>query len=126
MGFEGGGIVRKVGPGATRFSVGDRVMYIGTSCFTTQHAMKEALCIKIEDAMSFEQSAAMPCVYTTALMALVDRANLQKGQVCFHCPYLSMSLETNLMISPRLFSSTLQLAASVWLLLRWHRSSVQR
>ncbi|KAG6358653.1 hypothetical protein INS49_012171 [Diaporthe citri] len=80
MGFEGSGIVRKVGPGATRFSVGDRVMYIGSSCFSTQHAMKEALCVKMDDAMSFAQAAAMPCVYTTALMALVDRANLQKGQ----------------------------------------------
>lgn len=80
MGFEGSGIVREVKPGASRFSVGDRVMYIGTSCFSTLHTMKEALCVKMDDSMSFEQAAAMPCVYATALMALVDKAHLQKGQ----------------------------------------------
>ncbi|KUI61191.1 Lovastatin diketide synthase LovF [Cytospora mali] len=80
MGFEGSGIVREVGPGATRFSVGDRVMYIGSSCFTKLHPMKESLCVKMDDAMGFEQAAVMPCVYTTALLALVDKANLQKGQ----------------------------------------------
>lgn len=80
MGFEGSGIVRAVGPGVSRFAVGDRVMYIGSSCFTSIQAMNESLCVKMEDSMSFEQAAAMPCVYATALMALVDKANLQKGQ----------------------------------------------
>ncbi|KAH9986166.1 KR domain-containing protein [Xylariaceae sp. FL0662B] len=80
MGFEGSGIVRAIGPGVSRFSVGDRVMYLGSSCFTTFHTMKEALCVKMENSMSFEQAAAMPCVYATALMALVDKGNLQKGQ----------------------------------------------
>ncbi|KAI2627176.1 putative polyketide synthase [Xylaria nigripes] len=80
MGFEGSGIVRAIGPRVTRFRVGDRVMYQGSSCFTSFHVMKEALCVAIEDSMSFEQAAAMPCVYATALMALKDKAHLEKGQ----------------------------------------------
>lgn len=81
MGFEGSGIVRAVGPGVSRFSVGDRVMYLGSGCFKTIHTMKAALCVKMDDSMTFEQGAALPCVYATALMALVDKADLQRGQV---------------------------------------------
>lgn len=81
MGFEGSGVVRAVGPGVSRFSVGDRVMYLGSGCFKTIHKMKAALCVKMDDSMTFEQGAALPCVYATACMALVDKADLQEGQV---------------------------------------------
>ncbi|KAL2751982.1 hypothetical protein ACRALDRAFT_1045166, partial [Sodiomyces alcalophilus JCM 7366] len=80
MGFEGSGVVRAVGPGVSQFSVGDRVMYLGSGCFKTFHAMDASLCVKMDDSMSFEQGAALPCVYATALMALVDKAHLQRGQ----------------------------------------------
>lgn len=85
MGFEGSGIVRAVGPGVQRLSVGDRVLYMGSSCFSTYLTMQAALCIKIDETMSFEQAAALPGVYATALMALVDKANLQRGQVRIFC-----------------------------------------
>ncbi|RYP42065.1 hypothetical protein DL767_000577 [Monosporascus sp. MG133] len=80
MGFEGSGVVRAVGPGVSRFSVGDRVMYLGSGCFKTVHTMNAALCVKMDDSMTFEQGAALPCVYATALMALVDKADLRHGQ----------------------------------------------
>ncbi|CAI4215845.1 unnamed protein product [Parascedosporium putredinis] len=80
MGFEGSGIVRAVGPGVQRFSVGDRVMYMGGGCFATHITLSETLCVQMDSSMSFVQGATMPCVYATALMALVDTANLQKGQ----------------------------------------------
>lgn len=81
MGFEGSGIVRAVGSGVQRLSVGDRVLYMGSGCFSTYLTMQETLCIKIDDTMSFEQAAVLPGVYATALMALVDKGNLQQGQV---------------------------------------------
>ncbi|QLI74092.1 Highly reducing polyketide synthase gloL [Metarhizium brunneum] len=80
MGFEGSGVVRAVGPGVFRFSVGGDVMYLGSGCFKTIHTVNAALCVKMDDSMSFEQGAALPCVYTTALMALVDKADLKCGQ----------------------------------------------
>lgn len=82
MGFEGSGVVRALGPGVAQFSIGDRVMFIGSGCFRTVHIKDASLCVKMDDSMSFEQAAAQPCVYATALMALVDEANLQRGQVC--------------------------------------------
>jgi NADPH:quinone reductase-like Zn-dependent oxidoreductase len=81
MGFEGSGIIQAVGRGVSRLSVGDRALYMGSSCFSTYLTMKAALCVKIDDTMSYEQAAALPGVYATALMALVDKANLQRGQV---------------------------------------------
>ncbi|KOS17128.1 Lovastatin nonaketide synthase [Escovopsis weberi] len=80
MGFEGSGVVRKVGPGVTRLSVGDRVMFLGCGAFRTSWTMNASLCVKLNDSMTFEQGAALPCVSATALMALVDKANLQAGQ----------------------------------------------
>lgn len=50
-------------------------------CFTSHALVPGVLCVKIDDSISFEQGAALPCVYTTTLLALVDKANLQKGQV---------------------------------------------
>ncbi|RFU80508.1 polyketide synthase [Trichoderma arundinaceum] len=62
IGLEGCGTVTATGPGVDKLKVGDRV-----------------LCVKIDDSMTFEQGAALPCVYATATMALADKANLQPG-----------------------------------------------
>jgi NADPH:quinone reductase-like Zn-dependent oxidoreductase len=56
-------------------------MYMASGCFATYITLPQTLCVKIDDSMSFEDGAALPCVYATALMALVDKANLQQGQV---------------------------------------------
>ncbi|KAI1562587.1 Polyketide synthase modules protein, partial [Pyrenophora tritici-repentis] len=80
MGFEGSGIVRAVGPGVSRFSVGDRVSYLGMGCFKTTQIMNEALCVRLDDSMTFKEGAALPLVYATAYYALVEKANLQHGQ----------------------------------------------
>lgn len=81
MGLEGSGIVKAVGSSVRNVSIGDRVMYLAGGCFTTHILVPSVLCVKIDDSMSFEMGAAVPCVYTTALLALVDKANLRKGQV---------------------------------------------
>ncbi|KAI1738583.1 putative polyketide synthase [Xylaria scruposa] len=80
MGLEGSGIVTAVGPGVDNVTIGDRVVYMAGGCFTTHVLVPHLLCVKINDSLSFEQGAAVPCVYTTTLLALVDKANLRKGQ----------------------------------------------
>ncbi|OCK77276.1 putative polyketide synthase [Lepidopterella palustris CBS 459.81] len=80
LGFEGCGIVREVGPGVDQFAVGDQVLYIGSSCLSTNLTLPAALCAKFPKSMTFEQAAALPAVYATALMGLVDKGNLQRGQ----------------------------------------------
>lgn len=81
MGFEASGIVRAVGTGVQRFSVGDRIIYLSDGCFATHLTLRESLCVKMDDTMSFIEGAAVPCVYATALMALMNTSNLRRGQV---------------------------------------------
>lgn len=54
---------------------------MSSGCFTTEITLSQVLCVKIDDALTFEQGAGLPCVYATAAMALDDKANLKKGQV---------------------------------------------
>jgi NADPH:quinone reductase-like Zn-dependent oxidoreductase len=69
------------GSGVDKLKVGDRVMYMSSGCFATHITLPQVLCVKIDDSMTFEQGAALPCVYATAAMALADKANLQPGDV---------------------------------------------
>ncbi|KAI0439264.1 putative polyketide synthase [Xylaria telfairii] len=80
IGLEGSGIVRAVGAGVHGLAIGDRVMYMSDGCFATHLTVPAALCVKMDESLTFKQAAAIPCVYATALMALVDKANLQRGQ----------------------------------------------
>ncbi|KAJ6441494.1 cytochrome p450 monooxygenase [Purpureocillium lavendulum] len=80
IGLEGSGVVTEVGPRVDNLKVGDRVMYMSSGCFTTHIALSQTLCVKLDDELTFEQGAALPCVYATAAMAIADKANLQAGQ----------------------------------------------
>ncbi|KAI1361572.1 putative polyketide synthase [Xylaria arbuscula] len=80
IGLEGSGIVTAIGTNVHNVSIGDRVVYMTKGCFTSHALVPGELCVKIDNSISFEQGAALPCVYTTTLLALVDRANLRKGQ----------------------------------------------
>lgn len=81
IGLEGAGIVRAVGTNVQKLTVGDRVMFMGSDCFSTYKIMKATLVVKMPDTVGFEQAAAIPATYVTALMGLVDKGNLQPNQV---------------------------------------------
>lgn len=90
IGLEGCGVVSQLGSDVQGLSVGDRVMYMSGGCFTTHLILPAVLCVKIDESITFEQGAGLPCVFATAAMALTDKANLQAGQVPIHScrPYL--------------------------------------
>ena len=80
-GGEIAGRVEAVGPGVTSVKVGDRVaatMLFGA--FAERVLVPEAAVAKIGDAVSFEIGAAVLLTYATTMHALIDRANLQKGE----------------------------------------------
>lgn len=81
MGLEACGVVTELGYGVEDVGIGDRVMFMASGCFNTHVTVSADLCVKINNSMSFEQGAALPCVYATAAMALIDKAHLQAGQV---------------------------------------------
>ena len=87
LGHDVSGVVTKVGSGVTKFKVGDEVYArpadhrIGT--FAEFIAINENdLAIKPKN-LSMEQAASIPLVGLTAWQALVEKANLKKGQKIF-------------------------------------------
>lgn len=80
LGLEGSGIVRKVGSSVKGLKVGDRVMMMGDSTFSTERTISYKRCAKMPDDLSFEDAATMPCVYVTVIHSLITAGQLQKGQ----------------------------------------------
>jgi NADPH:quinone reductase-like Zn-dependent oxidoreductase len=87
LGHDVAGVVSKVGPGVTKFKVGDEVYArpadyrIGT--FVEFISVNENdVAIKPEN-LSMEEAASIPLVGLTAWQALVEKAKLKKGQNVF-------------------------------------------
>lgn len=84
LGNDMAGVVAEVGPGATRFTVGDEVYArpdagrIGTFAETIAVA-EDDLAMKPAN-ISMEEAASLPLVALTAWQALVELANVQPGQ----------------------------------------------
>jgi NADPH:quinone reductase-like Zn-dependent oxidoreductase len=90
LGLELTGVVRRVGRNVISVAVGDRVCGVAVEgCFSTNAVLLESLVLKIPDNMGFEEGAIMPAYYTTAVQALIDVGQLEKGQVC-RSPFLPM------------------------------------
>jgi NADPH:quinone reductase-like Zn-dependent oxidoreductase len=81
IGRDVAGVVVARGSAITDLEIGDRVISLYPGCFTTYKNLPASHCVKLEPNLSFEEGAAIPCVYATAMMCLVDRGNLKKGQV---------------------------------------------
>jgi putative PIG3 family NAD(P)H quinone oxidoreductase len=85
-GMELAGEVIGLGPGATRFAVGDRVMSIvgggGQAELAVVHE-REAMAIPAN--LGWDEAGALPEVFTTAHDALFTQANLRVGErLCVH------------------------------------------
>lgn len=81
LGIECAGVVRAVGAGVRGLGVGDRVVAFDHACFSTSFAVRADLVAKMPEGLSFEDAASMPCVFTTAIHALINVGGLSKGQV---------------------------------------------
>lgn len=87
LGHDMAGVVTKVGSKVSRFKVGD-IVYARPADFRIG-TFAEYISVHEEDAalkpknISMEQAASVPLVALTVWQALVDRANLQKGQKVF-------------------------------------------
>jgi NADPH2:quinone reductase len=80
-GGECAGVVSSVGPGVTAVAVGDRVAAtVVAGTFVEQIVLPETALVKLPDAVSFEVGAATLLTYATTYHALVDRAELKRGE----------------------------------------------
>jgi len=81
LGLECSGVVSALGPGATRFPLGARVMaLLGGGGYAEQVVAHEDVLMPIPAAMSFETAAAVPEAFLTASEALLVEAELHAGQ----------------------------------------------
>ncbi|MEJ7926696.1 NADP-dependent oxidoreductase [Sphingobium sp. AN641] len=88
MGFEAAGVVASVGPGASGFRAGDRVMFARTGTtgdagtFAEYVAVPVDLACRVPDWMSLAEAAATPICFMTAYIALFadDLGNTKPGQ----------------------------------------------
>ncbi|KXH40468.1 polyketide synthase [Colletotrichum salicis] len=82
LGCEASGIVTSIGTSVTNVCVGDRVMVFApeAACFSTEILAPAQLCVAVPYTLSFTDAAGIPCVFTTILRALVDKAGLRAGQ----------------------------------------------
>jgi len=87
LGHDVAGVIVKVGPRTRQFKVGDEVyaraddLRIGT--FAEFVPVREASLALKPKTLSMEEAASIPLVGLTAWQALVERANLKKGQKVF-------------------------------------------
>jgi NADPH:quinone reductase-like Zn-dependent oxidoreductase len=81
VGYEGSGVIDAVGEGVEGLSVGDRVLYLSRFGGHASHVCVPALqAVKMPDAMTFEQGAAIPVVYLTAYHMLFRVARIRPGE----------------------------------------------
>ncbi|MCP3021272.1 quinone oxidoreductase family protein [Cupriavidus basilensis] len=81
LGMEGAGVVEAVGTGVGHLSVGDRVAYAGrpTGAYAQVRVMPADIVVRLPDAISFEQGAAMMLQGLTTQYLLRDSYRVQAG-----------------------------------------------
>ncbi|KAL9122555.1 MAG: hypothetical protein Q9187_000886 [Circinaria calcarea] len=80
FGYEAAGVVRKIGPKATKFCVGDRVVIMGHNTFATTVTQSELLCERLPYSIDLLDGAGSPLCFTTAIYGLADIGRLEEGQ----------------------------------------------
>ena len=83
IGYDAAGIVRQVGPGVSRFKVGDAVFYAGdltrSGTNSELHAVDERIVGKKPQSLDFAAAAALPLTSITAWEILFDCFALEEG-----------------------------------------------
>ncbi|KAH0436371.1 polyketide synthase [Colletotrichum camelliae] len=80
IGYEAVGIVKRLGPGVTKFQEGDRVCFLNGGSYANRLQVPIGRAHVIPDWMSFEDAATIPSVYLCSIYSLFDVANLKEGQ----------------------------------------------
>ena len=80
IGSDAAGVVKQVGAGVTRLSVGDRVAVLQRGAMRTTLRVDSSIPQKLPDNISIEDGATLPTVFVTAYHALVEVARLERGE----------------------------------------------
>jgi NADPH2:quinone reductase len=80
-GAEIAGVIDMVGESVAGWTPGDRVAALGSRGFADYALAPAAMTVRLGNDLTFEQGAAIPLNYLTALHGLEDRARLQSGEM---------------------------------------------
>ncbi|KAI9658404.1 MAG: Type I Iterative PKS [Bathelium mastoideum] len=80
LGLEASGVIKRVGPKAYGYKLGDRVVIIKRGTFANRLQVSVDGTHKIPDWMSFEEAATLAVVYGVSILALFDLADVKAGQ----------------------------------------------
>lgn len=80
-GLEYAGVVDAIGPGVTRFAVGDRVFgLVAGGAYATEVIVHEREAVRTPSSVSDEHAAAVPEAFVTAYDAMVTQGRLSPGE----------------------------------------------
>ncbi|HEX8053261.1 MAG TPA: SDR family NAD(P)-dependent oxidoreductase, partial [Thermoleophilaceae bacterium] len=79
LGSEAAGVVLELGPGVEGFAPGDSVMGLIGDSFGTVAVTDHRTLVRIPRGWSFVEAASVPAVFLTAYFALVDLAEVKRG-----------------------------------------------
>ncbi|MEV0493743.1 SDR family NAD(P)-dependent oxidoreductase [Streptomyces atratus] len=80
LGAECAGRISAVGEGVTQFQLGDAVMAVGANGMAAFTTVASGLVAPLPQGLAFEQAAAVPIAFLTAVHALEQLARLRKGE----------------------------------------------
>ncbi|KAL9121206.1 MAG: hypothetical protein Q9187_002242 [Circinaria calcarea] len=80
LGYEAAGVIKRLGPGATKFKIGDRVCFLNNGSYANRLQVPVGRAHFIPNSMTFEDAATIPSVYLASMYSLFDIANLKQGQ----------------------------------------------
>ncbi|HEX6751380.1 MAG TPA: SDR family NAD(P)-dependent oxidoreductase [Longimicrobium sp.] len=79
FGFEGAGVVTRVGSAVTSVAAGDEVIAYSRGCLASHHVLREHEVVKKPAILGWGDAAALPTVFMTAWYALHDVARIKAG-----------------------------------------------
>ncbi len=80
LGIEASGVVTAVGPGVSRFKIGDEVMGVAPYAFGSHATSADYALVKKPRNISHTEACTIPITFLTAYYALVHLARLQPGE----------------------------------------------
>lgn len=82
LGLEVFGVVTKIGAKISNFRVGDEVLaLVNGGGYGNECVVEESIALKKPDYLTKEECAALPEVFMTSILNLIELGNLQKNQV---------------------------------------------
>ncbi len=80
LGFECAGRISRIGPGVTRFRVGDPVMGFAAGTFASHVRCPDWHFFQVPDGIDLEAAATIPVAFATAWYALMERGRLKANE----------------------------------------------